>query len=111
MKQYCSTYCVLLALTFASAARAELTFSKGKEGALEVVRMTVTPAAEPVPSLRYRLVARDIDLRPGNAAPYYYRAMIDLSSTLGNLRKKYGDEFDSWYEVNETPLSKLPLDK
>jgi hypothetical protein len=73
--------------------------------------MTVTPAAEPVPSLRYRLVARDIDLRPGNAAPYYYRAMIDLSSTLGNLRKKYGEEFDSWYEVDEIPLSKLPLDK
>ena len=111
MKRYCSVYCLALALTFAEAACAEVTYSKGKDGELDVVRMTVTPAAEPVPALRYRLMPRDIDLQPGNAAPYYYRAMIDLSSTISSLRKKYGEEFEDWYETDIIPLSKLPLDK
>jgi hypothetical protein len=98
-------------VTLPSSARADVTFSEGKNGEVNVIRMAVTPAAEPVPALRYRLVTRDFDLQPGNAAPYYYRAMIASSPIVNGLRKKYGEGFDDWCTTTDVPISKLPLDK
>ena len=37
--------------------------------------LTLRPAGEPVPALRYRLVPQERSLVPGNAALLYYRAM------------------------------------
>jgi hypothetical protein len=106
-----SAFLLYLAVaSFASTAHADVATTEGKDGGESVIRMTVTPAGEPVPALRYRLVPRDIELQPGNAAPYYYRAMIALSPTISSLRKKYGEEFDDWYST-DVPISKLPLDK
>src|SRR3954471_18172390 len=86
-----------LVVSFASPAIADVTYTKSEDGGQTVVRMTVTPAAEPIPALRHRLVARDVDLKPGNAAPYYYRAMLDLASTMERIRKEFGDDYDNWY--------------
>ena len=76
MTRYLTIYCLMIAACLVLSAQADVTYEKVKEGdnETEIVRMTVTPAAEPVPALRHRLVARDIDLKPGNAVPYYYRA-------------------------------------
>jgi hypothetical protein len=113
MKRYLMFNCLAIAACLVLPARADVSYEKMKEGdnEIEVVRMTVTPAAEPVPALRYRLVARDFDLQPGNAAPYYYRAMIASSPTVSGLRKKYGEGFDDWCTTTDVPISKLPLDK
>ena len=37
-------------------------------------------------------MAREIDLKPGNAASYYYRAMLESSKTMDRLRKEFGDQ-------------------
>ncbi len=101
----------------ALSARADVTYEKAKEGDnyIEVVHMTVTPAAEPVPALKYRLVARDIDLRSGNAMPYYYRAFLESDQLIKNIRKKYDEEkeLSLWYGTGDdaTPIAKLPLEK
>jgi hypothetical protein len=91
---------------------AEVTYTEDDDKQLTVVHMAVTSAAEPAPTFKHRLVAREIDLKPGNAASYYYRAMLESSNTMDRLRKEFGDEYDGWYYASpHVPTSKLPLDK
>jgi len=113
-----NSICALLTLgiAVASLARADVTYteSAARTGdSLTVIKMTVTPAAEPVPALKYRLIARDMDLKPGNAAPYYYRALLDSTRTMDRVRKEFGDEFDTWYigGNDAMPIGELPLDR
>ncbi|WP_145056713.1 hypothetical protein [Adhaeretor mobilis] len=80
-------------------------------GHLTTFKMTISPAAEPVPALKHRLVAREIDMKQGNAVPYYYRALMGVSRDDKVLRKKYGDAYDEWRRPADVPLSDLPLDK
>ncbi len=101
----------------ALSARGDVMYEKSKEGDnnIEVVRMTISPAAEPVPALKYRLVARDINLKEGNAVPYYYRAQLELRSTMKKIRDKYDEEkaLSLWYGTGDdaTSIAKLPLEK
>jgi hypothetical protein len=94
-----------------------VTYERTKDGDhdIDVIRMTVTPAAEPVPALRYRLMTREIELKVGNAVPYYYRAMLELPSMMEQLRKTFDEEkeIELWYDtgVDATPISELPLAK
>ena len=68
-----------------------------------------------MPALRHRLLPRDVDLKTGNAVPYYYRAMLNLPGTLKEIRDKFDDEKElgQWNAPgpDETPIAKLPLDK
>lgn len=105
-----------LTIVLAPWARADVTYTEtdARTGdSLTVIQMTVTPAAEPVPAFKHRFIARDIDLQPGNAAPYYYRAMLDLKPTMDRVRKEFGDEFDTWYigGGDAIPIRALPLEK
>src|SRR4029079_12300907 len=98
-----------------STADAEVSYSEAYGSNEGVVHLTIMPAAAPVPTLRYRLVQRDLDLKPGNAAPYYYRAQLEFQLMMNSLREKFNEdsELSVWYVngVDETPLDKLPLDK
>ena len=100
-----------------SSARAEVTFEKTQEGeqSIEIVRMTVTPAAEPVPAFQYRLVAREVDLKTGNSVPFYYRAQVEMRPVLKTMREKFNEdtELSLWYGTGDdaTPIAKLPLEK
>ncbi|MCC7473843.1 MAG: hypothetical protein IT425_00485, partial [Pirellulales bacterium] len=107
---------LLIACSFAAAAKADVAFQTVREGSdeIQIVRMTVTPAAEPVPAFKHRLLARGIDLKPGNAAPYYYRAHGELRSTLKHIRDKFDEdtELSNWYGLEDsTPIAKLPLER
>ena len=44
--------------------------------------MTLRPAAEPVPALKYRLVPEHIKLVPGNAAIFYHRGVTIMSGDV-----------------------------
>ncbi len=79
-------------------------------GQRTVYHMTVTPAAEPVPAFHYSLTIPEFERKPGNAAPFYYRAILDSPGVFKDLREKYGDAFDEWYSF-DLPLAELPLDK
>ena len=50
--------------------------------------ITLRPAAEPVPALKYRLVLEQIKLVPGNAAIFYHRGVTTLEETYSSLRAK-----------------------
>ena len=101
MSRVLKVYCLTITACLVLPARADVTYEKTKDGdnETEIVRMTVTPAAEPVPALRYRLVARDIDLKPGNAVPYYYRAQLNIAAAMKELRKEFDEDtqLSPWY--------------
>jgi hypothetical protein len=101
-----------------SVAQCEVTYVETRttdDHDITVVRMTVTPAAEPVPLFDHRFVARDIELKSGNAAPFYYRALLDLPRRMEAVRKKYDEEEElgKWYSTGSeaVPVDQLPLAK
>jgi hypothetical protein len=118
MKRIFLIFGLTIASFFAfSSAQAEVTYEKSKEGeqSIEIVRMTVTPAAMPTPTFRHRLLARELSLITGNSVPFYYRAQADMRPMAKEMRAKFDEEKElvPWYStgVDCTPLAKLPLDK
>lgn len=96
-------------------AYGELTVVKDADGqqGFTVFKMTVTPAAKPVPALKHRLTLRERELKPGNAATHYSRAFPEggVEAIWKRLQKEYGDEeVHQWYD-QALPLSQLPLDE
>jgi hypothetical protein len=69
------------------------------------VELTLSPAAEPVPALKYRLVPPLGERKKGNAALAYYRAVVRYEPFARVARKFVGQQLDKWLE---TPLDKLP---
>jgi hypothetical protein len=115
--RFVSLFVSVAAGSLLPAARADVAYERIKDGnrEIEVVRMTVTPAAEPVPAFRHRLLAREVDLKTGNAVPFYYRALAEMRPAMKTIRDKFDKdgEFSSWYSTGDTstPIAKLPLEK
>jgi hypothetical protein len=59
-----------------------------------VTRLTIHPAAEPSPALRYRLLPSLIDMRPGNAAVFYNKAALMYSQA--HDRNKELRKLEDW---------------
>ena len=72
------------------------------------VRIAVSPAAAPKPSLKYRLLPDGRDLAPGNAATIYYRAMASFTENAPLLKEIREDYWNEW---QETPLKDLPKEQ
>jgi hypothetical protein len=107
---------VAMLTQISTTSLADVTYSKNDDTDLTVVRLTVTPAAAPVPLFKHRLVAREIDLSPGNAAPYYYRTFLQLEQSKPALRKAFSEDDElSWWNSTgadeSTPIKDLPIDK
>ena len=94
-------------------ALAELTVLESDEddGRLTIFKLSVTPAGEPVPALKHRLMLREIDLRQGNAAPYYYRTLLGVPAARKATTDRFGDEYHVWYSTADVSLDELPLEK
>ena len=105
-------WALLIATVMPPRVHGDLTVVETEEtqGQQITFRMTVTPAAEPVPALKHRLQLREIDLRQGNAAPFYYRALRAAPRAYQATREKFGEEYDQWYRT-QLPLHELPLEK
>jgi hypothetical protein len=68
-----------------------------------VVRLVVSPAAEPVPALKYRLLPTLAEQTPGNAALDYSRA---LNRDMPRLNQAQVNRANSWLDL---PLDRLPV--
>lgn len=67
------------------------------------IELSVSPAEQPSPALRYRLLPISSELNPGDAAPMYLR----LRSQLDDAEwKQIEEKADAW---NSVPLEKLPI--
>lgn len=58
------------------------------------VRLAITPAVEPLPALKYQLLPKFIDRRPGNAALRYTKAMLDYRPEA-----KIDTQVDAWLKL------------
>jgi len=74
----------------------------------ETIELTLPPAAEPRPALRYRLMPAPHERTPGNAAVFYYRAMLWLKSQSPEHWKEYDKKSEAWLAA---PLDKLPKEE
>ncbi|QDU58788.1 hypothetical protein [Aeoliella mucimassa] len=86
--------------------------TENDEHQYQVIRMTVTPADEPVPVFKHRLSLRPHELMHGNSVAHYMRAFAEtgIQEHWKQAREQYGEEVESWYDT-EVPISELPVDK
>jgi hypothetical protein len=72
--------------------------------------ITLHPAAEPVPALKYRLVPERRSLQPANAAVFYHRAIqLVIQQRAGRAGKESADtEIAQWIGG---PIGEIPRDK
>ncbi len=106
----------LAVLSLVSQARAAIEVVEDADGqqGLTVHRMTVTPAAEPVPALKHRFRVPLHQLKPGNAATHYLRSLGESNGPgylWRRLNEQHGDEIYEWYDyafpVNEIPMKEF----
>jgi hypothetical protein len=74
---------------------------------LPPVKLTISPAAEPKPALKYDLTVPSRDRVPGNAAHHYLRAVL-LRPTPDTDRSKTTDDDRRLLKWDEMPLDQLP---
>lgn len=76
-----------------------------KPGDTEVRRLTIYPAAEPVPALKYQLLPGLMERTPGNAAVLYNRVLIQLNDQLTEDAEK---KIDGWQGTEgELPIAEV----
>jgi hypothetical protein len=82
--------------------------------------ITLRPAVEPVPALKYRLVLEQIKLVPGNAAIFYHRGVTTMQETYSTLKAKEKAHPGAFPEAFEMlgaatwlncPIGEIPRDK
>jgi hypothetical protein len=73
-----------------------------------VYKMTVSPAAEPQPALKYRFLVSPVDQIHANAATLYYKAMsFEGTDPLIALNKAMSDD-QTWEKFFAGPLDRFP---
>lgn len=76
----------------------------------QLIELSITPAAEPVPVLRHRFDVPITSQRPGNRVPFYYRAVMQLKEPAYHQeqQRQFHELFN---ELQDVPLDELPLEK
>jgi hypothetical protein len=79
-------------------------------GKATIVRLKVDPAAEPRPALKYSLMTRVSERKPGNAVPFYYRAILAFTQANALSDRAGGKSLDARLsEWMTTPIEKFPV--
>jgi len=73
--------------------------------------LTVAPAAEPRPALKYRLIPATSERTPGNGAQYYYRSLLHLNSLPKDHWKQYDDNQATWHSSDRKVFPKEEVTK
>lgn len=76
----------------------------------QLIRLTISPAAEPVPALRYRFDVPVTEQKPGNSVPFYYRALAQLRQSA-NFQEQQRQFHAVYNEIQDLPLDKFPIEK
>jgi hypothetical protein len=135
MKQSCSiSILVALFLALSPLGTSSVRAESSKDGNWTVeqdegtginvytMKLTLYPKNEPVPALKYRIIPDDFDLRDGNAAVFYLKAMGFLEQDwarkeIAKFREKKERESKSPYEACppyswlDMKAQELPLDE
>jgi hypothetical protein len=102
---------LLVAASAACASRATLeaappTDTAGR-GKATVVKLNVDPAAEPRPAFKYTLLLPSSERKPGNAVPFYYRAILAYATSQAANQGGMDNKIQEWMSA---PLATFPRD-
>lgn len=86
----------LLAVTAGVAFAQQPAPAKDDPNVPQIIELTVLPAAEPRPALKYRLMPALSERTPGNAAQYYYRAILHLNNLPKEHWRQYDERHEAW---------------
>lgn len=75
---------------------------------VQTINLTVAPAAEPRPALKYRLTPAPHERQPGNAAIFYYRALLAIKSLPQEHWKEFDEKSAAWMAGS---LDKIPKEE
>ncbi len=102
-----SRHLVLLPIVALSIlAACELSLAQEEPRPPEPTKLTLTPAAEPIPAMKYQLLPPFLDRREGNAVPLYMKTLLMLRDT--RIDNKTWEKISIWLE---TPPDKLPAEE
>lgn len=101
LRRACPVWAVLLLAVWSMPASAQAP-AKAPQ-ALNPASLAVSPAAEPVPALKYRLLPSFADLKPGDAAPIYLRIRHSTPDGLWNQL------MEKWRKWRDVPLDQFPV--
>ena len=88
--------------------------------AIEVISLTIHPAAVPKPALKYHLLPTFLESTPGDAVPLYMKALVRHMEIWKDMQNETADKFNKnespsdfthFEEWLETPLDKLPRER
>jgi hypothetical protein len=92
---------ILIVLAAAATTYIEVSAAASPDEASAPRKLLITPAVEPRPALKYQLLPKFVDRRPGNAAPRYAKAM---------LGRPANSEFDAkivaWLELSPAEFAR-----
>lgn len=63
----------------------------------EIVKLALTPAAEPMPALKYVFTPQYLDQVNGNAVQFYYRAVYMQAGLPKDVQQQYTDNWEAWH--------------
>ena len=72
------------------------------------IELTIAPAREPRPALKYRLLPAMNERKPGNAAVHYYRAIILYRQRPASREEQNYERYTEWTEL---PPDKFPKEE
>ena len=96
------TFVTIAILAFLVASKSALAQDDEKP---PIHKIVAKPAAEPVPALRYQLLPTLLELKPGNAAPLYFKVLVPRNSSRSKDDGKRAQLISDWMS---TPLDQLP---
>ncbi|MHC4120182.1 MAG: hypothetical protein ACYSWO_22035 [Planctomycetota bacterium] len=98
-------WCVVVGLGVTALSEGGYGADKAVDQDAEVKKLLLSPAAEPVPAMAYRLLPRQLDKKTGNAALLYgTAAAVCPNGEDGDLH----DNIDKWQNM---AVDELPLDE
>src|SRR5436190_12955925 len=62
------------------------------------IELLLSPAAEPRPALKYSLGINSRERKPGNAVPFYHRALLSQRSIPEAHHKRFNEKEEQWFE-------------
>lgn len=98
----------------AATTQADVKFTQKRtdDGVMMHYQLTVHPAPEPVPALKYRFTVLPHETKAGNAVTHYLRSYGEnsLQGRFKGMENRFGDEIYDWPSL-EIASSDLPLEK
>jgi hypothetical protein len=89
-------------------AGAEEAAAPGTAQAVQTIELRLSPATEPRPALKYRFLPALGERKPGNAAIFYYRALLLQAGLPQELWKEHSEKSEAWLKA---PPDQFPKDE